>query len=258
MCAIAGILDLDADESIKRRMLATMRRRGPDAAGSFSDDGCHLLHARLAVIDLAGGAQPMSLEMGQDKYTIVYNGELYNALELRRELEKLGHQFSGHSDTEVLLHAYAQWKDECPLKCNGIYAFAVWEHRSKRLFLARDRMGVKPLFYMLHRGGLLFASEIKTILQYPTVRPVLDREGAAQILLLGPGRIPGSGVFQGILEVEPGCCGYYEDGKLQIRRYWMLKDREHTDSFDHTVETVRQLVLDAIRRQMVSDVPIGT
>ena len=258
MCAIAGILGLHADESVKRKMLATMRRRGPDAAGSFSDEDCHLLHARLAVVDLTGGVQPMSLEQGQDKYTIVYNGELYNTPELRQELEKLGHHFVGHSDTEVLLHAYAQWKDECPQKCNGIYAFAVWEHRSKRLFLARDRMGVKPLFYMLHRGGLLFASEIKTILQYPTVRPVLDREGAAQILLLGPGRIPGSGVFQGILEVEPGCCGYYEDGKLQFRRYWMLKDREHTDSFDQTVETVRQLVLDAIRRQMVSDVPIGT
>ncbi len=258
MCAIAGILDLEADEALKQRILATMARRGPDRQSSYSEEDCHLLHARLSVIDPEGGAQPMKLETQQETYTIVYNGELYNTPELRRELERMGHSFMTHSDTEVLLHAYIQWKEKCPERCNGIFAFAVWEHKARRLFLARDRMGVKPLFYMLHRGGLLFASEIKTILQYPSVRPVLDAEGAAQILLLGPGRIPGSGVFHDIMELEPGCCGYYQGGKFHIWRYWMLKDREHTDSFDRTAETVRELVLDAIGRQMVSDVPIGT
>jgi asparagine synthase (glutamine-hydrolysing) len=119
-------------------------------------------------------------------------------------------------------------------------------------------MGVKPLFYKIHEGGLLFASEIKTILAYPTVGAELDEYGAAEILLLGPGRTPGCGVFRGIREVEPGCCGYFADGKLQLRRYWQLRDREHRDSFEETVEKVRFLVTDAIRRQMVSDVPIGT
>ena len=124
--------------------------------------------------------------------------------------------------------------------------------------MARDRMGVKPLFYKLHEGGLLFASEIKTILAYPTVKAELDADGAASLLLLGPGRTPGSGVLRGILEIEPGCCGFYEQGKLYTERYWKLIDREHTDTFSQTVEVVGALVKDAIRSQMVSDVPIGT
>lgn len=258
MCAIAGILDLPHERSVQEKMAATMGRRGPDARGFFEKDSCALIHTRLAVIDPDGGQQPMHLEWAGESYTIVYNGELYNTEEIRRELLALGHLFEGHSDTEVVLHAYAQWKDGCLERFNGIFAFGVWEQKRRRLFLARDRMGVKPLFYMRHNGGLLFASEIKTILAYPTVRPVLDAQGAAEILLLGPGRTPGSGVFRGILEIEPGCCGYYEAGKLIVSRYWKLTDREHRDSFEETAEKVRFLVKDAIRRQMVSDVPIGT
>ena len=258
MCAIAGILDLFSDEIIAKKMLETMKRRGPDAATTFSDEDCRLLHARLAVIDPAGGSQPMTWCRGDETFTIVYNGELYNTPELRQELKLLGHVFDSHSDTEVLLHAYGQWGEDCLHKCNGIYAFAVWEHWSRRLFLARDRMGVKPLFYKLHNGGLLFASEIKTILAYPSVKPQLDEQGAAEIMLLGPGRTPGCGVFRDILELEPGCCGYYTCGRFQWHRYWSLKDREHRESFAETAEHVRFLVADAIRRQMVSDVPIGT
>ena len=255
MCAIAGILDLQSNEAILQKMLKTMQRRGPDAASFFAEKACALLHTRLAVIDPAGGSQPMTWSMGEETYTIVYNGELYNTEEIRRELNKLGHAFSGHSDTEVLLHAYAQWGEDCLQKCNGIFAFGVWE---QKLFLARDRMGVKPLFYKLHEGGLLFSSEIKTILTYPTVRAELDAEGTAEILLLGPGRTPGCGIFHGIQELEPGCCGCYQRGKFRWHRYWSLKDREHRESFEETAEQVRCLVTDAIRRQMVSDVPIGT
>ncbi len=258
MCAIAGILDLPSDVSITAKMLETMKRRGPDAASVFNVKNCALLHARLAVIDLAGGSQPMSWSLGGETYTIVYNGELYNTEDIRQELSKLEHVFEGHSDTEVLLHAYAQWGEGCLQKCNGIFAFGVWEHRGQKLFLARDRIGVKPLFYKLHEGGLLFASEIKTILTYPTVRAELDAEGAGEILLLGPGRTPGCGVFRGIRELEPGCCGYYQRGQFRWHRYWSLKDREHRESFEETAEHVRYLVTDAIRRQMVADVPIGT
>ena len=258
MCAIAGILDLHCDESACRAMLATMARRGPDANGLWQKEDCTLLHARLAVIDPAGGAQPMVLEFGGENYILVYNGELYNTPELRQSLLALGHRFLGHSDTEVLLHAYAQWGEACLERLNGIYAFAVWEEKAKRLFLARDRMGVKPLFFRRHEGGLIFASELKTILACPGVPAELDEQGAAEILLLGPGRSPGCGVLRGMEELEPGCCGYYVNHHLHIRRYWRLTDREHRESFEETAEQVRYLVLDAIRRQMVSDVPIGT
>ena len=257
MCAIAGILGLPVRVETIRKMLRTMARRGPDGDGVYTGQNCVLLHTRLAIIDPAGGAQPMTLEWAGERYILVYNGELYNTDELRRELEKQGHNFDGHSDTEVVLHAYAQWGKECVERFNGIFAMAVWEERKKRLFLARDRIGVKPLFYKLHEGGLIFGSEIKSILAYPTVRAELNAEGAAQILLLGPGRIPGSGVFRGIRELEPGYRAYYEIGKMTVQRYWWLHDREHTENFDTTAEHVRELVTDAIRRQMVSDVPIG-
>ena len=258
MCAIAGILSLPVSDEIKQKLLSTMVRRGPDAVGCVEKEDCALLHARLVVIDPEGGRQPMSLAWGAEEYTIVYNGELYNTQQLRKQLEAEGHTFWGHSDTEVVLRSYAQWGEGCLERFNGIFAFGVWETRRKRLFLARDRIGVKPLFFKRHNGGLLFASEIKTILAYPTVKAELDSQGAAEIILLGPGRTPGCGVFRGVEEVEPGCCGYWEAGKLSLRRYWKLQDREHRESFEETAETVRYLVTDAIRRQMVSDVPVGT
>ncbi len=258
MCAIAGVIGLPCTETVERGLLSTMVRRGPDATGICRGPGYTLLHARLAVIDPEGGKQPMSLDWGGESYDMVYNGELYNTGEVRLQLQALGHSFHTASDSEVLLHAYAQWGEAALERLNGIYAFAVWERRAKRLFLARDRMGVKPLFYMRHREGLLFASEIKSILAYPGVRPQLDENGAGELLLLGPGRTPGCGVFRGMEELMPGWCGYYQDGKLRLRQYWSLRDREHRESFEETVEQVRFLVTDAIRRQMVSDVPIGT
>ncbi|MBR4972220.1 MAG: asparagine synthase (glutamine-hydrolyzing), partial [Oscillospiraceae bacterium] len=258
MCAIAGILNLAVDAQIEQAMLTTMRRRGPDGKGSYRFEDLCLLHTRLAIIDPTGGAQPMVLDRGTERYVISYNGELYNTEEIRQELLALGHSFYGHSDTEVLLHGYTQWKETVLDKLNGIFAFAVLEEHSGRVFLARDRIGVKPLFYKEHQGGLLFASEMKTILSYPTVEAELDADGVGEILLLGPGRTPGSGVFHNIRELEPGCWAVWERGKLRIHRYWKLRDREHMESFEETVEVVRELVTDAIRRQMVADVPIGT
>lgn len=258
MCAIAGIINLHCDDILAGKLLATMAHRGPDGNGVFRHERCTLLHTRLAIIDPMGGKQPMSAIWKGEQYTITYNGELYNTQQIRRELEVLGHQFMTRSDTEVVLHAYIQWQKACLHKLNGIFAFAVWEKGAKRLFLARDRMGVKPLFYSFHKSGLLFATEIKTILAYPTMSARLDAAGIGELLLLGPGRTPGSGVFYGIYEIEPGCCAVFENGKLSVERYWSLKDREHNESFDETVECVRYLVTDAIKAQMVSDVPIGT
>ena len=258
MCAIAGIIGLPADEKTLGAMLRSMHRRGPDAEGIYETAEAIVLHSRLIIRDPEGGKQPMHLTWAGEKYTIVYNGELYNTEEIRKKLEEAGHTFLGYSDTEVVLHAYAQFGEGCLSRFNGIFAFGIWEENRKRLFLARDRIGVKPLFYMRHAGGLLFASEMKTILAYPTVQARLDEQGAAQLILLGPGRLPGSGVFRDMAEIEPGCCAFYEDGRLNGKRYWKLTDGEHRESFGETLEHVRFLVTDAIRRQMVSDEPVGT
>lgn len=258
MCGIAGMIGLPCREDICERMLATMHRRGPDANGLAGFNGCTLLHSRLAIIDPEKGAQPMCCQWQSEEYTIVYNGELYNTQELRNLLIGLGHKFNTHSDTEVVLRAYAQWAEKCVDRFNGIFAFAIWEHRRKKLFLARDRMGVKPLFYKLHDGGMIFASEMKTILAYPTVRAQLDEQGIAEVFLMGPGRTPGCGVLKGIQELEPACCGYFYAGRWDWKRYWKLHDREHKENFEDTAAHVRYLVTDAIKRQMVSDVPIGT
>ena len=258
MCGIAGMINMHFDDKICNDIISTMVRRGPDDQGIYNYENCALLHRRLSVRDPSGGKQPMILNMNGKRYAIVYNGELYNTEELRAELVRLGHCFSNNSDTEVILHAFVQWDREALNKFNGIFSFAVFEENTHRLFLARDRMGVKPLFYKLHNGGLIFASEIKSILKYPTVNAQIDSEGAAQILLLGPGRIPGSGVFRGIKELEPGYCAEFINDRLKLYEYWRLKDREHYEDFEETTEHVRWLVLDAINRQTVSDVPIGT
>ena len=258
MCAIAGVLGSRVSADVAEKMLATMERRGPDGKGIYQADDCLLLHTRLAVIDVAGGGQPMHLRRGKKTYTIVYNGELYNTAQLRRELAAEGCGFVTRSDTEVVLAAFVYWGEACLERFNGIYAFGIWEQESRKLFLARDRIGVKPLFYTVTGQTLAFASEIKTLFCCPGVKPRLDAHGAAEVLMLGPGRSPGSGVFRDVFELEPGCCGWFEDGCLRIRRYWKLLDREHRENFEETSEHVRCLVTDAIRRQTVSDVPWGT
>lgn len=187
MCAIAGILGSTGENrEVLESMLKTMTRRGPDQWGIFQGKGLSLLHARLAVVDLEGGRQPMELLHKGVHYHMVYNGELYNTEELRRLLVLEGHTFLGHSDTEVVLHAYAQWGDGCVERFNGIFAFAVWEEEPERLFLARDRIGVKPLFYTVRGGQLLFASELKTLLAHPSVPAQVDAQGVAEVMLLGP------------------------------------------------------------------------
>lgn len=258
MCGISGMIGLEAGDATVEKMLGTMSRRGPDSSGIYRHGQAVLLHARLAVIDLQGGRQPMVLNHQGETYGIVYNGELYNTEEVRQRLLRAGHRFLGHSDTEVVLHAYAEFGADCLQQLNGIFAFGVWEETKKRLFLARDRIGVKPLFYSSQAGGFVFASEIKTILAHPDIKARLDETGARQLLLLGPGRLPGSGVLKDIREIEPGWYGYYENNRLLLTQYWKLTDREHTHSFLETSDYVRYLVMDAIRRQMVSDVPVGT
>ena len=166
--------------------------------------------------------------------------------------------FQTHCDTEVVLQSYAHWGPRCVEQCNGIFAIAIWEHSAQRLFLARDRIGVKPLFYAEIPGGLVFGSEIKALLQHPDVPHEIDEKGAAELLLMGPGRTPGYGVFRTVREVKPAHCGYYMQGNLHLHSYWELHAAVHTHSFAETAAHVRELVTDAVRRQLVSDVPIGT
>jgi asparagine synthase (glutamine-hydrolysing) len=265
MCGIAGQIGVDRETQpggMKAyfAMQTSMQRRGPDQRGMYVKGEAALIHARLCVIDVQNGRQPMQLACGAENYVLVYNGELYNTPELRAELYSLGHRFRGHSDTEILLHAYAEWGERCLEKLNGIFAFAVWEENAHRLFLARDRMGVKPLFYTIRGRDILFASELKTLLCHPLVPPDVDQNGLAEILLLGPGRTPGCGVFHEIQELLPGTYGYFFCGpdRWETHTYWRLTDHEHPDDLEHTVKKVRELVLDAIERQLVSDVPVCT
>ena len=259
MCGIAGLVGDIPSRTILERMQRTMRRRGPDQEGIWQGDSAALIHARLAVIDIEGGRQPMMRRIGENQYCMVYNGELYNTAELRRSLEACGHNFSTHSDTEVVLASYLEWGEACLELFNGIYAFAVWDIRKQSLFFARDRIGVKPLFFTEKNGNFLFASEIKTLLAHPDIDARIDADAVAELMLVGPGRTPGYGVFCGIREVPAGWCGTYSqrDG-VRLRQYWKLEDREHTDSTEETVERVRELVCDAVERQLVSDVPLCT
>jgi asparagine synthase (glutamine-hydrolysing) len=261
MCAIFGEIDYNtrAGSGIDtHEITSSMRHRGPDQDGAVFCGHAALLHTRLCVIDVENGRQPMSFRANGQEYTIVYNGELYNTAELRKELEAYGFCFNGHSDTEVALKAYVRWGEDCVNKFNGIFAFAVWESGTQELFVARDRMGVKPFFYSLAGGKFIFASEIKSILKHPLVKPEIDINSVAEIMLLGPGRTPGCGVFKHIDELPPAHCGRYTPRGLEIRRYWRVADREHTDSFEDTVAKVRELICDSIRRQLVSDVPLGS
>lgn len=261
MCGIAGYIDYKdglTDTDCFEKMMISLKRRGPDQDGIFKTGPAALIHTRLSVVDLEHGRQPMVYEDGRRRLIMVYNGELYNTEELRQRLLNRGYAFDGHSDTEVLLKSYAEWGDACVYMLNGIYAFAVWDEKEESLFIARDRIGVKPLFYYCKNGVFIFASEIKALLCHPYVRPKLDAQGVAELILVGPGRTPGCGVFKDIEELRPGCCGFYDRAGLRLRQYWDLKDAEHKDSFEQTVEKVRFLVEDAIERQLVSDVPICT
>ncbi len=263
MCGIAGFVDWSQDlrhqYAAAELMQKAIRRRGPDQKGIYLTERAALIHTRLAVIDPENGRQPMQFTDGQEIYTIVYNGELYNTPEIRKQLEEKGCEFLTHADTEVLLKAYMIYGAECVKLFNGIFAFAVWEERKERLFLARDRIGVKPLFYFQTETGMLFGSELKAILAHPAVPHEIDREGISQILLFAPGRTPGCGVFRNMKEVLPAHCAYYtKENGLQISCYWKLEAHEHTENFAQTAEHVRFLLIDAIKRQLVSDVPLGT
>lgn len=262
MCGIVGWLDWDMDLSnssgIIDDMVDTLIPRGPDSRGNWLSPHVCFGHSRLAVVDIEGGKQPMIRSRDGWDYIITYNGELYNTEDIRKELLFKGYTFRGHSDTEVLLLSYLEWGEQCVQYLNGIFAFGIWDSRKETLFLARDRLGVKPLFYNLKRHALIFGSELKALLAHPAIHPEIDNQGLAEIFMISPARTPGYGVFKNVHELKPAHCLLIGRENTKIWQYWQLEQRDHKDDFATTVEKVRFLVTDAITRQLVSDVPLGT
>lgn len=258
MCGIAGILSSDIDLRQEKEMLwrvsDSLKMRGPDARGEYITRSVALIHRRLSVIDPEKGVQPMRF----GKYIIVYNGEIYNTDEIRRELRFHGYVFETDCDTEVVLKSFHLWQERCAEKLNGIFAFAIYNMDSEEVFLCRDRIGVKPLFYSKTKDLFAFASRTDTLLHVKGIEPVCDENGLNEIFMLGPAKTMGKTYFQNIKEVKPGEYLYYKKGKLKSGVYWSLKASEFSDNCVQAQEHTHFLVTDAIKRQLVSDVPICT
>jgi asparagine synthase (glutamine-hydrolysing) len=267
MCGIAGRLNSagsgPASERDLRQMLAMIRHRGPDQFGIYLDGPVGLGNARLSVIDLSTGQQPISNEDGT--LWIVFNGEIFNYVELRPELEARGHRFTTTSDTEVLLHAYEEWGPKCLERLNGQFAFAVWNTRDQALFLARDRLGVRPLFYTMNNGNLLFASEIKAILSDRRVSAEIDPAVLEQVFTFW-GPLSPRTIFHGINEVPPGHYLTARDGKITLQSFWQVNfptgstsaSRNGSNkSVDEYLEEFSDLLVDAAKIRLRADVPVG-
>ncbi|WP_369368221.1 asparagine synthase (glutamine-hydrolyzing) [Streptomyces sp. CG4] len=257
MCGITGWISFDRDLTTEattlHAMTETMACRGPDDRGTWVQGPAALGHRRLAIIDLPGGRQPMSFETAEGTVAMVYSGEAYNFTELRRELEGRGHRFTTDSDTEVVLHGYLEWGDAVAERLNGMYAFAVWDGRSDKLVMIRDRMGIKPFYFYPTADGVLFGSEPKAILANPLARRRVTLDGLRELLVMI--KTPGHGIWDGMREVEPGTVVTVDRSGLSTRVYWRLQTRAHTDDRDTTITTVRSLLDDIVRRQLVADVP---
>jgi len=278
MCGICGVLSLEGPlvlpPKTPERMIGVIRHRGPDEFGAWRDDDIFLGHARLSIIDLATGQQPMATE--QNRYWITFNGEIFNYIELKAELEDLGHSFKTNSDTEVILRAFIQWQDSCVEHFNGQFAFAIWDRQLRRLYLARDRFGIRPLFVAEHAGKLLFASEVKSLRAYPGFCPEISSGAVSEVFSYWVNIAP-STVFAGVSQLPPGCTAEYVAGRqnqnsdpllpgsLKVKRYWQptfltadqdhrfVSQRETTD----LAKKLRDKLVDAAKIRLRADVPVG-
>lgn len=262
MCGIAGWVNfsesLKSNSKIIKKMTDILERRGPDSEGIYESENVLLGHRRLIVVDPEGGEQPMIKIINGNKYVLVYNGELYNTEELRKSLLEEGYFFDSYSDTEVLLMSYIAWGVNCIKKFNGIFAFAIYDEEKERVFLARDQMGVKPLFYSINNKNIIFASEIKAILANPMVKAQIDREGITELFALGPAVVPGKAIYKNILEIAPANCLLISKENVKVWEYWKVTLQENKETVEEAAEHVRLLLFDAIKRQLVGDVPICT
>ncbi len=265
MCGVTGYVDwtLHDASSFEHRalisaMIATLAARGPDDHGAVIDRHVALGHTRLAIIDPIGGRQPMVARRASGhQVALTYSGEVYNYLDLRRELLGRGHHFTTRSDTEVVLRAYLQWGVACVDRLRGIFAFALWDEAEQELLLVRDRMGVKPMYYAQLRSGLAFGSEIKSLLEHPELFAEVDDQGIAELFTMVPNFTPGLTPFRGIRELQPGHLLRYGRNGVSQRRYWALESRPHEHDLDQTVAHVRELLAAAVTEQLQADVPLA-
>ena len=257
MCSICGIVDFSDNagslDAVKK-MNEVMKHRGPDESDYFSDRFAALGHNRLSVIDIENGHQPMSVVYGNKKYTIVYNGEIYNCAEIKKDLAKMNMFPRTSSDTEVVLYSYIAFGDDCPNHLNGIFAFCVYD--GEKLFCARDRFGVKPFYYSSIGSSFVFASEIKAMLKHPCISSRVDSCGLWEMMYLSPNFINGKSPFKDILELSPAECMTFDKNGLKKRKYWAIKALPYFKDKSYAVDVTRYLVSDAVKRQLVSDVPL--
>ena len=267
MCGIAGFVNFNENflnneiffKETLDNMRKALRRRGNDAHGVYLDENFGASHARLSIRDLTeNGTQPMIKTINNNKYIIVYNGEIYNTDDLKKDLIIKGYKFSTTTDTEVILYMFIEYKEKCVDYLNGIFAFSIYDTQNKTLYLFRDRVGIKPLFYTINNNTLIFGSEPKAIFKYPNIKPEIDIDSLKQILGIGPARIAGKGVFKNLYEIKPGHFAIFNSYGFKEIQYWELKSDYHKDNYDETVEKVSYLVRDSIEKQLVSDVEICT
>ena len=262
MCGITGFVNfkknIREENKILKDMTDTLKDRGPNREGIYTSNNIMFGHRRLIVVDPEGGSQPMKRSVNGKEYVLVYNGELYNTEELRKELINDGYIFEGYSDTEVLLLSYIRWGIDAISKFNGIFAFAIYDEDKRRVVLARDAMGVKPLFFSYKNDTFIFGSEIKALLKHPYVEPIVDKDGLTELFALGPALIPGTTLYKEIEEVKPAEYLIVDENGIKKDMYWSLKAEEFNESEEEATEHVRELLVDAIKRQLVGDVPLCT
>lgn len=266
MCGICGFINFKTNLvknerenlAVAHRMAEKLRHRGPDSWGEWVGEHAVFAHSRLAVIDVENGLQPMKRTVEGHEFVITYNGELYNTNDIRNDLKSHGYEFTTASDTEVLLYAYIHYGEKCAEMLNGIYAFVIWDSMRQRIFACRDRFGVKPFFYTQKNDVTVFASELKSLFEYPDVSAVLDKPGLCELFALSPARTQGVGVFKDVRELRPARYMIINRHGMTIKKYWSLVSGEHKDSYEETIEKVRSLVYDSVKRQLISDVPIAT
>ena len=262
MCGIVGWSNLKNNirdySDIMDEMIDTLKLRGPDSAGLKTYNHALMGHRRLIIVDPTGGMQPMTKIINNKEYTICYNGELYNTEEVRADLISKGYKFDSYSDTEVLLTSYIEYGQKCADYLNGIFAFGIWDEYNQELFLCRDQLGIKPLFYSYIDGNLIFASEIKALLKHPYIDSIVDRDGLIELISLGPARTLNGAIFKDIKEIPPAHYLLFNKRGINLNEYWKLETMEHEDDIDTTKKKVREMLVEIIENQLVSDVPVCT
>ena len=262
MCGFIGFTNLKRKVSSPEEIAAIhsmtkrLTHRGPDEGAVFTSDHVNFGHRRLIVLDAKHGKQPMSYTYSGVTYTVVYNGQLYNAGDIRKQLTEVGFRFDGYCDTEVILKAYIHYGPSIFKDFNGIFSFAIWNDNTNELVLCRDQFGIKPLYYAFYEDTLIFSSEIKAILAHPGFPVVIDQEGIAELFGIGPAHTPGTCAFKDIYEMKPGYWGLFNQDGLKTYQYWKMESLPHTDDFEATCAHVRYLLDSAIGQQLVSDVPL--